>query len=141
MTAAERARQLTALTERLTERLAEETRCFEARRPQDVAPNLSETQDLANLYRRETARLKVDRALMDGLPDAERDALIAATRAFEAVLSRHTRALEAAKTITEGLVQAIAQEVASARAQGTGYGAGGRAAATDARAVTLNRTA
>lgn len=141
MTAAERARQLTALTERLTERLAEETRCFEARRPQDVAPTLSETQDLANLYRRETARLKVDRALMDGLPDAERDALIAATRAFEAVLSRHTRALEAAKTVTEGLVQAIAQEVASARAQGTGYGAGGRAATMDARAVTLNRTA
>lgn len=141
MSPAERARQMTALTERLTERLAEETRCFEARRPQDAAPGIAETQDLANLYRRETARLKMDRGLMDGLPAAERDALIAATQAFEAVLARHQRALEAAKTITEGLVQAIAQEVAAARAQGTGYGAGGRAAAADARAVTLNQTA
>lgn len=141
MNPAERARQMTALTERLTERLAEETRCFEARRPQDAAPGIAETQDLANLYRRETARLKMDRSLLEGLPAVERDGLIAATQAFEAVLARHQRALEAAKTITEGLVQAIAQEVASARAQGTGYGAAGRAAPRDARAVTLNRTA
>ena len=141
MSPADRARQLIALTERLTHRLAEETRCFEARRPQDAAPGVGETQELANLYRRETARLKTDRTLLDGLPSPDRDALIAATQAFEAVLARHQRALEAAKTITEGLVQAIAQEVASARAQGTGYGAGGRAAAADARAVTLNRTA
>ena len=141
MSPAERARQLTALTERLTERLAEETRCFEARRPQDAAPGLSETQSLANLYRRETARVKMDPGLLDDLPAAERDALVGATQAFEAVLARHQRALEAAKAITEGLVQAIAQEVASARAQGTGYGAGGQAAAADARAVTLNRTA
>ncbi|MEH6664429.1 MAG: flagellar basal-body protein FlbY [Brevundimonas sp.] len=141
MTPAEHAAHLTALTERLTGRLAEETRCFEAHRPQDVAAGVAETQELANIYRRETARLKADRGLLEGLPTAERDALIAATRAFEAVLARHNRALEAAKTITEGLVQAIAQEVAAARAQGAGYGASGRAAAVDGRAVTLNRKA
>ena len=62
MSAAEHARRLTALTERLTERLAEETRCFEARRPQDVAAGVAETQDMANLYRRETARVKADRS-------------------------------------------------------------------------------
>jgi hypothetical protein len=141
MTPAEHAAHLTALTERLTERLTEETRCFEARRPQDVAAGVAETQEMANLYRRETARVKADRRLLEGLPVAERNALIAATQAFEAVLARHNRALEAAKTITEGLVQTIAKEVAAARAQGAGYGAGGRAAGPDSRAVTLNRTA
>ncbi|MBA4001080.1 flagellar basal-body protein FlbY [Brevundimonas sp.] len=141
MTPTENATHLTALTERLTERLSEETRCFEARRPQDVAAGIAETQEMANLYRRETARVKADRRLLEDLPTAERDALIAATQAFEAVLARHNRALEAAKTITEGLVQAIAQEVAAARAQGAGYGAGGRAAGVDGRAVTLNRKA
>ena len=85
--------------------------------------------------------MKADRRLLEGLPVAERNALIAATQAFEAVLARHNRALEAAKTITEGLVQTIAKEVAAARAQGAGYGSGGRAAAADGRAVTLNRTA
>ena len=141
MTPAEHAAHLTALTERLTERLTEETRCFEARRPQDVAAGVAETQEMANHYRRETARVKADRRLLEGLPVAERNALIAATQAFEAVLARHNRALEAAKTITEGLVQTIAKEVAAARAQGAGYGSGGRAAAADGRAVTLNRTA
>lgn len=141
MNVAEHARRLIDLTERLTARLTEETRCFEARRPQDIAAGITETQDMANLYRRETARVKADRGLLDSLPDAERDALIAATQAFEAVLARHNRALEAAKTITEGLVQTIAQEVAAARAQGAGYGAGGRAAGPDGRAVTLDRTA
>ena len=47
-----------------------------------------------------------------------------ATEAFEAVLARHGRALEAAKTVTEGLVRAIAEEVARSRSAGTGYGPG-----------------
>lgn len=135
------ARRLTDLTRRLTERLADETRCFEERRPHDAAPGLAQTQELANLYRRETARVKSDPNLLEGLSQAGREALIGATQTFEVGVARHNRALEAAKTITEGLVHAIAQEVAAARAQGSGYGAGGRAASADARAVTLNRTA
>ena len=45
----DRVDQLIALTQRLTERLAEETRAFENRRPQDAVPGLEETQRLANL--------------------------------------------------------------------------------------------
>ncbi len=68
-------------------------------------------------------------------------ALIKATEAFEAVLAVHGRTVEAARTISEGLVRTIAQEVAGARALGTGYGASGSANAGDSRAVTLNRMA
>lgn len=139
--AAERVRQLTTLTGRLTERLAAETAAFEARRPQDVAAGIAETQDLANIYRRESARLKADPRQLSEAPASDRMALIRATEAFEAVLTRHNLAVEAARTVSEGLVQAIAHEVASARAQGAGYGASGRAAASDPRAITLNRTA
>jgi predicted RNA-binding protein YlqC (UPF0109 family) len=139
--AAERARQLTILTRRLTERIALETDAFEARRPQDAALGLTETQDLANIYRRESARVKADPTLLAGAPTAERLALVAATEDFEKVLARHGRAVEAARTVSEGLVQAIAHEVAANRAKGVGYGASGRAAAGDTRAVTLNRTA
>jgi len=136
-----RVRQLTRLTEDLTDRLINETRAFEARRPQDVAAGLAETQEMANVYRRESAQLKANPALLAPAPTADHLALIAATQAFEAVLARHARAVEAARIVSEGLVKAIAQEVAAARPPASAYGATGRAASGDSRAVTLNRTA
>lgn len=136
----DRVGQLITLTERLTERLAEETRAFETRRPQDAVPGLEETQRLANVYRHESARVKADRSLIDTADLTQRMALMRATEAFEAVLGRHARAVEAARTVSEGLVQAIAAEVAQARSPAT-YGAAGLAASGDMRAVTLNRQA
>lgn len=141
VTATAHLRRLTDLTDRLTARLEAETDAFASHRPQDVAASLGETQDLANLYRRESAQLKSNPGLLSAAPLAERMGLIKATEAFEAVLAIHARTVEAARTISEGLVRTIAQEVAGARAMGTGYGASGRAAAGDGRAVTLNRTA
>lgn len=134
-------RRLTELTDRLTARLEKETDAFASRRPQDAAAGLAETQELANAYRRETAQVKANPALIAAAPANERTALIRATEAFEAALAIHARTVEAARSISEGLVRAIAQEVAGARALGTGYGASGQAYAGDSRAVTLNRTA
>jgi hypothetical protein len=111
------------------------------RRAHDIAGGLAETQDLANLYRRESAQLKANPGLLSRAPAVERMALIRATEAFEAVLAVHGRTVEAARTVSEGLVRTIAQEVAAARALGVGYGASGAAHAGDSRAVTLNRTA
>ena len=95
-------RQLITLTERLTGRLVEESRAFEARRPQDVAVGMAETRELANLYRRESAQLKANPKAFAGGGVSERKALIRATEAFEAVLSRHVLAVEAARVISEG---------------------------------------
>ncbi len=141
VTAAAYLRRLTELTDRLTARLEMETDAFASRRPQDVASGLAETQEMANAYRRETAQVKANPALIAAAPSNERTALIRATEAFEAALAIHARTVEAARSISEGLVRAIAQEVAGARALGTGYGASGQAYAGDSRAVTLNRTA
>lgn len=141
ITATAHMRRLTDLTDRLTARLVAETEAFASHRPQDVSVSLAATQDLANLYRRESAQLKANPQLLSEAPSSERTALIKATEAFEAVLAVHARTVEAARTVSEGLVRAIAQEVAGARAMGTGYGASGQAAAGDGRAVTLNRTA
>jgi len=141
VTATAHLRRLTDLTDRLTARLEAETDAFASRRPQDETASLAETQELANLYRRESAQLKSNPGLLSAAPASERMGLIKATETFEAVLAIHARTVEAARTISEGLVRAIAQEVAGARAMGTGYGASGRAATGDGRAVTLNRTA
>ena len=143
-TATERVEQLILLTERLTDLITEECQAFEARRPQNAAANIEETGRLANLYRHESARVKADPRLVQGAPADQRQRLVQATKAFDAVLARQGRAIEAAKTVTEGLVRAIAEEVASSRQQASGYGPGatlaGQPAAT-ATAITLNRRA
>jgi hypothetical protein len=141
VTATAHLRRLTTLTDRLAARLEAETSAYAGRRAHTVAAGLAETQDLANLYRRESAQLKSNPGLLSQAPATERMALIRATEAFEAVLAIHSRTVEAARTISEGLVRTIAQEVAGARAIGTGYGASGAACSGDSRAVTLNRTA
>jgi dsDNA-binding SOS-regulon protein len=141
--AADRVDQLIILTERLTELIAQSCVAFEARRPQDAAMFVDETSRLANLYRHESARVRADPGLVSSAPLAERTRLIRATEAFDAVLARQGRTLEAAKTVTEGLVRAIAEEVTAQREQSASYGPGGAQSASNgaATAITLNRTA
>lgn len=141
LNATARVRQMIDLTERLTGRLADEAAAFENRRPQDVAATVSQTQDLANAYRRESARIKAAPSELAPAPVEERRRLIAATQAFETVLSRHALAVEAARVISEGLVRTIAAEVAEQRGSPSAYGASGRAHATDGRAVAFNAQA
>ncbi len=141
LNATARVRQLTDLTRRLTARLGEESKAFESRRPQDAAATMAATQDLANSYRRESAQLKANPASVAAAPAADRTALIRATEAFEAVLSHHARAVEAARIVSEGLVRTIAAEVAGQRGSPSAYGATGQATAGDGRAVAFNRQA
>lgn len=136
-----RVRQLTALTLRLTERLEAETLAFADGRPQDVASGLAETQEMANLYRRDSAHVKANPALLSSAPLDDRKTLIDATRDFDAVLTRHGRAVDAARQISEGLVRTIAAEVTAARTPASAYAADGRAALGDGRAVAINRMA
>lgn len=141
LNATARVRQLIDLTERLTSSLGTEARAFEAHRPQDAAATLAGTQDLANAYRRESAQVKADPSVLAAAPVGDRAALVRATEAFEAVLSHHSRAIEAARIISEGLVQTIAAEVASQRGSPSAYGATGQATVSDGRAVAFNRKA
>ena len=133
--------QLIALTERITAQMAADAADFEARRPLAAAQRVAATAELANLYRHESTRVKAEPALIAGASEASRKRLRQASEAFEAVLARHARALEAAKTVTEGVVRAIAEEVARTRSAGTGYGPGAQAQAAQATAITLNRRA
>lgn len=139
---ADRVEQLIILTERLTELIAEQAQAFEQRRPQDAAALLEETSRLANLYRHESARVRSNTALVAAAPVQVRARLVRATEAFDAVLARQGRALEAARTITEGLVKCIAEEVASQRQQTSVYGAKGlQPVGAAATAITLNKRA
>jgi len=140
--AAERVEQLILLTERLTGLVAQSAQAFEARRPQDAAAFVGETGRLANMYRHESTRIRGNPAMIAGASLVQRTRLVRATEAFDAVLARQARAVEAAKTVTEGLVRTIAEEVATRRQKGASYGADATTAATPAAtAITLNRRA
>jgi hypothetical protein len=137
-----RIQELITLTERLTALLADQAKAFEARRPQDAAVNMEETSRLANLYRHEAAKVRAAPAQIADAPRELRLRLIRATEAFDAVIARQGRALTAAKTITEGLVQAIAHEVAAERTKGASYGpTGSKPNPGPVTAVTLNQRA
>jgi hypothetical protein len=140
--AADRVDQLIILTERLTELIALEAAAFERRRPHEAAQYIDETSRLANLYRHESTRVRADPSLIQAASLSQRAALTRATEAFDAVLARQGRALEAARTITEGLVRAIAEEVSAQRQDRAGYGAAGALRPGDApTAIAVNKRA
>ena len=141
--ASDRIEAMIALTERLTASVALDAAAFEQRRPQEAAARLEETSRLANLYRHESSRLRQQPGLIAAATPAQKTRLVRATEGFDAVLARQGRALQAAKTVTDGLVRAIAEEVASQRSSNGGYGAGGltTAPAGAATAITLNKRA
>lgn len=140
-TAALHVRALIELTRRLTARLGSETSALEERRTRDLVASQAGTQEMANTYRRESAQLKARPDVLRAATPADRMELIRATEAFETVLAAHARVVEAARTISEGLVRTIAGEIAAQRGSPSAYGAAGHATQPDARAVALNRTA
>ena len=128
------------LTDRLTELLADQARAFEQHRPQDAAAGLPEVTRLTHLYTAASAAVRAQPKLLETASPQLRRRLLAATEAFDAVLQRQGRALAASKTVTEGLVKAIADEIAAARNVGRAYGPNARRPAP-ATAITLNRQA
>ena len=137
----DRVEQLITLTERLTALLAAETAAYEAHRPHEAAATTAETVRLANIYRHESLRVKKDPSLVAEAPQALRDRLVEATRTFDGVLARHARAVEAALTVTEGIVRAVAEEVAKGKKSSTGYGREGRSTPGAAAPLALNQKA
>jgi hypothetical protein len=131
---------IVALTDKLTGLLAQQARAFEQHRPQDAARELAEISRLTNIYRTASAHVRSQPKMVEAAPEALRTRLLRATEAFDAVLQRQGRALGASKTVTEGLVKAIAEEIASKRGGGQAYGPGGARRIT-ATAITLNRQA
>lgn len=133
--------KLIGLTKQLDARLLKELELVRSRKAADMAQGMAETAELANEYRRESARIKANPGLVANAPLELKQALIKATETFDETLAVHSEAIEAARRISEGLVRTIASEVANNRAMGTGYMASGHAASGDGRAVALDRKA
>ncbi|ESQ76390.1 hypothetical protein [Asticcacaulis sp. AC402] len=137
----DRARQLLALTIRLGDRLAHEIDVFEAHRPQDLHDRIEETRHLSTLYRLETARIKADPSLLDGMTPTDKTALRDATALFQERLHRYEHVVNAAKTVTEGIIAAVAEDLNTIRNQTTTYGARGRTSDAGPQSLSFGRLA
>ncbi len=137
----DRASQLLALTQRLTKRLIDETVMLEAHRPQDLFAGIEETRNLSNMYRIETIRIKADPSLLAGITAQEKQALFDATKTFHDHLARYERAVVAAKTVTEGIISAVADCMNTAKSTVMTYGAKGRTQATGPQSLNYGKMA
>jgi hypothetical protein len=122
--AKDRAEQLLLITERLTALAAAETTRIDAREALDPVES-EEKQRLANAYRLELARIKHEPGLIESAPPVLLAQLRQSTVALHETLARHEIALGAVKLVSEGLVQAMAEEVVRQRGNDAAYGASG----------------
>ncbi len=132
--------QLIILSDRLKDLVERETALFEARKPHEALAFAKEKNTLATAYRLETARIARTPAMLAGATDELKAALRQSTKALDAALHANHRAAGAVRTLTEGLVKAIAEEAARMRQGVKGYGANGKVSSAEAAAaITLNR--
>lgn len=121
----ERADQLLAMTQRLVSLVMEEIAAVKARRLSNASPAWDEKERLVHAWRIEVSRVKAAPSLLAGITEDRKTALREASQALEQSLKAHAQALNAMKTVTEGLVRTIASEIASARSAPASYGRSG----------------
>ncbi len=137
-----RVEQLLMMTERHAALASEDTRRIQARQPLPDSAEADEKNRLANAYRLELARIKHDHALIETAPAGLLDRLRRSTVTLHETLAAHELALNAVKVISEGLVQAMAEEVSRQRGSGANYSAQGALEARTAPSPTvLDRSA
>ena len=118
------------------------------RRPRSLAATRSEKDRLAAAYEYELRHIKATPGWLGTADPAAVGRLKAAIVTFDAIMHRHARCLVTVKSISEGMIQAIADEVQNKRQPATGYnrnaklgpaGTGGYGVARSAP-LTLNQT-
>jgi hypothetical protein len=105
--------RLMALTERLTQALEDDIAALERGRPREMRTPKADVQQLTVLYRNEAAHFTP--AAVKDLPKDTRDRLEKATAHFKDVLAVHRRLVTRVKDCTDGMIRAIADDVARKR--------------------------
>jgi len=142
--AQDRADQLLAMTRRLHALVSGEIEALKERRLDGASADWEEKERLAHAWRLEVAHIKANPSALAGLPEARKTELREAARELEQVLSTHAHSVAAMKTVTEGLVRSIADEIASVRSAPAAYGRSGsmnQARRNDASGLAVNAKA
>lgn len=143
-TSEDRADQILAMTRRLHALVSGEIEAMKTRRLDGASADWDEKERLAHAWRLEVAYVKANPSALSGLSEARKAELRDAARDLETVLSAHAHSVAAMKTVTEGLVRSIAEEIASVRGGPAAYGRSGsvnQARRNDASGLAVNAKA
>jgi len=110
-----------ALAQRLEEIVARETELFQQRRPSEVKDFEAEKIRLTAQYTKEIERLRRDPSGLKLISSGVREQLKSMTALLRKTLERHATVLEHLRHISEGMVKAVADEIATRKAPATGY--------------------
>jgi hypothetical protein len=116
----DKADRLIAMTERLTDALKADIAALERGRPRDMRSIAPDMQQLAAIFGRESAAFTI--AMTKSVPAATRARLIDTTKRFKETLERQERMLKCVKTVSEGMIHAIAEDVARRKNAAKPYG-------------------
>jgi hypothetical protein len=132
------------MTRRLNALVCAEIDAIAAKRLDGGSVGWDEKERLAHAWRLEVAHIKANPAALAGIGDQLKAQLREAASILEEKLEAHALALSAMKTVTEGLVRSIANEIASARSAPAAYGRRGSvnpAAKREASGLTVDAKA
>lgn len=113
---------LVALTERLTAMITRENTLLRRREPRQLSNFHDEKTRLTDLYTREMAVLRRNDGVLKGARPKDVATLKKVTASFRKALADHNTMVGALKSVTEGMIQAIADEVTKRNNPVQGYG-------------------
>lgn len=119
----DRVEQLIALTLRLTGLIERETELFKNRRPREITEFQDERTKLSTLYAQELTLIANQKSLIADVKTELLDQLKTLTATFQEKLSEHGKILSRVRSVTEGMIRAVAEEVSHMKNPQTGYGA------------------
>ncbi len=130
--------QLSEKIERLCQILEFENEMMHLDNPSAMTEHQSEKSRLVAIYNQQMTLIKADPERYKRFPKADIDRLKATSELFYEALDTHFRKLSTVKTVTEGLVKAVADEVAKKKGPPQTYTA--NAAMASSVASQNNRT-
>ncbi len=119
----DRVEQLIALTQRLTGLIERETEFLKNRRPREITEFHDERAKLSTIYAQEMTLIASQRSLIEGVKAELLDQLKMLTGYFQEKLNEHGRVLSRVRSVTEGMIRAVAEEVSHMKNPQSGYGA------------------
>ena len=118
----DRAEQMLILAERIAGFADREIAAIKANKLDAAAVENPEKERLVHAWRHEVERIRKSPALISEADPELKAKLREAAKTLETTLRRHAASVEGLKTLTEGLVRAVAEEVARTRKGPEGYG-------------------
>lgn len=115
---------LTTKIERLCQILSFENELMVLRNTSAMTEHQAEKSRLVAIYNQQMTLIKSDPERYRRFPKADIDRLKAASETFYEALDIHFRKLSTVKSVTEGLVKAVSDEVAKKKAPPKTYNAG-----------------